>query len=222
MKKALAVLLLELAYTLAMAQGDIVANNQTGQVKQWTSRSNPTLISVPKSGGSVQIIAAPVGTPLPHPLLTVFESGEASLNYSTFASFLTANPGWEPISVYHSSTPATPTPMLVSGIFSGSHCTINNIALAASANYFAIGWTGSYTTADAALAAALLSQDVFLGQSAMATTLTADGTTIPPQLPVALKSTFPGLVLIPVIPEPSMGVLTLLAVWLVSRRSRAQ
>ena len=59
MKAALTLVVLVVTLGMGFAQGTVVLENQTnGLVKQWTSFSDQTLISVPESGGYVQLIAA--------------------------------------------------------------------------------------------------------------------------------------------------------------------
>ena len=70
MKEALTLIILIVTPSMAFAQGTVVLGNQTGLIKQWTSATDSTLISVPKGGGYVELFAAPVGTPLVNPLYT--------------------------------------------------------------------------------------------------------------------------------------------------------
>jgi hypothetical protein len=63
-----------------------------------------------------------------------------------------------------------------------------NIAPGASAEYFMIGWTGSSTRWDAAVASG-----AFVGASAIVTTATGNPLTTPPETPVSLSSTFQGM-----------------------------
>jgi hypothetical protein len=189
MKKALTLIILIVAPTMAFAQGTVVLGNQTGLVKMWTSQTDTTLINVPKGGGYVELIAAPKGTPLPHPL---FDWGPP--NYSSLSSFLAANPGWAAACGPNDATTPNPAPIaLAAGVFNGGVYTIQNIAPGADADYFLLGWTGSSTDLDAALPAQLGS----FGESAIATTATSClvGTPVAP-LPVNLKSTFPGMTLL--------------------------
>jgi hypothetical protein len=167
---------------MAFAQGTVILQNQTGLVKQWTSWSDPTPLSVPKNGGYVELIAAPVGSPLVGSIL----------QYSSLSGYLGANPGWAV-----AGGQAYPI-ALAAGLFSAGTVTIGNIAEGANADYFIIGWTGTNTTWDAALAAGGM-----FGQSAIATTATGDPLTTPvPGFPVSLRPTFAGL-LMPIIPEPT-------------------
>jgi hypothetical protein len=161
---------------MAFAQGTVGFNNSlAGLVKQWTSATDPTLIGVPTNGGYVQLIAAPKGTPLPNPLFTVTMGGNYA-NYSSVSSFLSANPGWA-AAVKNSG--AVPAPIRgLAGAFNGGTYTINNIVgdpQAGFADYLVIGWTGDFTSYDAAYAAIAVNQAAsFLGMSAIATTLTGD------------------------------------------------
>lgn len=192
-------------------------------MKQWTSATDPTLISVPTTGRLVQLIAAPKGTPLPNPLFTTSMGGNYA-NYSSVSSFLAANPGWA--SAVNSSG-AAPTPIQgLVGIFIGGTYTINNIVgnpQTGFADYLVIGWTGDFASYDAAYAASTVNQAAsFLGMSAIATVLTGDPIWTPLGAPTRLKSTFGGMTLMPVIPEPSTFALAGLglAAPLVFRRRR--
>ena len=88
------------------------------------------------------------------------------------------------------------------GVVNGGTYTINNIGEGADAEYFLIGWTGAFTTADAAIAAFNGGQAMF-GESAVFTTTTGNFLASPPGTPVNLKVTFTEMVLAPLIPEPS-------------------
>src|ERR1019366_4523648 len=134
MKKTLTLVVLIVTPTMAFAQGTVLLQNQTGLVKQWTA-SDPTLINVPKNGGYVELIAAPVGTPLVGSIM----------NYSSLAGFLAANPGWAVAG--GQAYPIAFAP----GLFNSGTVTINNIAAGASAEYFILAWTGASTTYEAAM-----------------------------------------------------------------------
>ena len=191
MKKAFTLLVLIVTSTMAFAQGTVVLGNQTGLVKQWTG------VSVPKGGGYVELIAAPVGTALLNPLF----DGTGGVNYNSLAGFLAANPGW----ALPSNSAGAGTPALIGlapGIFAGGVYTINNIGAGANAEYFLIGWFGNATTADAAIAGWFAGQNMF-NASAIAITATGDPLATPPGVPVNLKSTFGGMTLTVPIPEPS-------------------
>src|ERR1700690_1267500 len=147
MKKAFALVVLIGIPTMAFAQGTVILGNQTGLVRQWTPQTDTTLINVPKGGGYVELIAAPVGTPLVHPLYTA----GCGFEYASIADFLAANPGWALPS--NASGPGTPGLIgAAAGIFNDGVYTIQNVAPGAYAEYFLIGWTGSAATADAAIA----------------------------------------------------------------------
>lgn len=185
--------------TSAFAQGTVVLGNETGLVQQWTSAADSTLISVPKGGGYVELLAASTSTPSLTPLFTAVAGGNFA-NYTTLSSFLSANPGWAPAA--NASGVGTPGLIgLAAGLFADGNYTINNIAEAANAEYAIVGWTGTYTSLDAAIAAG----SGMAGISSIYTTATSDtvGTPSPP-LPVNLRSTFGGMTLAPlVIPEPT-------------------
>jgi len=193
MKKALTLVVLIVAPVMAFAQGTVVFNNSgSSLVQQWTSIYDWTLISVPESGGYVMLITAPVGTAL-HPLGTYSPSGFV-LNFSSLSGFLSANPGWSAIS----TTPILPTAV---GQFNGGTVTIPPPSASGTNAWYAIlGWTGSYTTFDAAIAAGQGPGGSFLGMSAVATTATGD-----PLTPVSLSTTFGGMALegFFLSPEPS-------------------
>jgi hypothetical protein len=182
----------------ALAQGTVAFQNGTNSlVKQWTSLTDSTLTNVPRGGGFVELIAAPVGTPLLHPLFTKFWG--LYPNYWSLSSFLGANPGWAALAI-------TPISSFSAGRFNGGTVTITDIAEGANADYMVIGWTGNYASYDAAIAASLLFPNSFVGISAIATTATGNPLAIPPDTPVPLSATFFGMTLIPVdtaAPEPS-------------------
>ena len=105
MRKFSTVVLLIGMATGALAQGTVMLQNQTGLVKEWYGG---VLISVPKNGGFIELIAAPVGTPL---------WGQAVM-YSSLAGYLGANPGW---AAAVNNSGAAPTPIaLAPGLFSGA------------------------------------------------------------------------------------------------------
>ncbi|MCX6925386.1 MAG: immunoglobulin domain-containing protein, partial [Verrucomicrobia bacterium] len=187
MKKVLLFVALIVTTRMVLAQGTVAfVNSATGLVKQWTSSSDSSMISVPSSGGYVQLLAAPAGTPQPGLLLY----------YSSLTYFLAANPGWMLV--------ATAAIGPVAGRFNGGVVTIPNIPRGENAQYFVIGWTGSAPTWDAAV-----TSGAFMGQSATATTATGDPTTIPPGIPVSLQSTFQGMTLTwPCLGPYFMGITT--------------
>ena len=215
MSKFSAVVLLIGMATGALAQGTVILQNQTGLVRQWTGWSDSTLISVPKSGAFIELIAAPTGTALSNPLGSHNASG-FNPNYSSLSGFLAANQGW---AVAGAQAYAV---AFGAGLFNCGTVTINNIAEGANAAYFIIGWTGAFTSYDAAYAAG-----AFISASAIATTTTGDPLATPvPGFPVSLRPTFAGLMgpllAIAPIPEPTSFALVGLglAALLVFRRRR--
>ena len=193
MNKALPLVVMIVTPTMAFAQGTVALQNQTGLVRQRTSSSDPTLIAVPKNGGYVELMSAPVGTALPNPNLTGF---------SSLSSFLAANPGWS----FAQGNPAASIIGFGAGLFNGGGLTIPGIPAGGAAEYMVVGWSGAFTTYEAAYAAALANPAAsFLGVSAIDNILkTADPTTTPPGTPVTLRPTFTGITLAPlVIPEPT-------------------
>jgi len=225
MKKLLGILAISALAASAFAQGSVTLGNQTGLVKQWTDRATSTTISVPKNGGYVQLIAAPKGTVLANPLFTPAVGGVAT-EFSSLAGFLAANPGW--VGAWGPNTGTTANPALIAaaaGIINGGTYTINNIGLGADADYIWLGWTGNFTSFDAALASAnQLGSLTFMGASAIYTTATANPLATPPGTPVNLKTSFAGITLAPVvvIPEPTsfaLAGLGLAALLVFRRRS---
>ena len=210
MRKFSAVVLLIGMATGALAQGTVILQNQTGLVRQWASWSDSTPISVPKNGAFIELIAAPTGTALSTPLGSHNASG-FNPNYSSLSGFLAANPGWAVAGgVYPIAFGA--------GLFNSGTVTINNIAEGANAEYVIIGWTGAFTSYDAAFA----SGSSMVGQSAIATTATGDPLATPvPGFPVSLRGTFGGFPQA-IIPEPTSFALAGLglAALLVFRRRR--
>jgi hypothetical protein len=200
MKKLLGIVAISALAASAFAQGTVILGNLTsGYVKQWTSASDPTLINVPKDGGYVELIAAPTTATLVNPLFTA----AGGFNYSSIAGFMAANPGWGLPS--NAAGVGTPGPIhLGAGVFAAGTYTINGIGDGANAQYFLIGWTGSFATADAAIAAWTPGSGNMFGESAMATTATSSlvGTPSPP-LPINTRTTFGGMTLIPNVPEPA-------------------
>jgi len=188
MKKLLGIMAITALAASAFAQGTVILGNQTGLVKQWTSPTDSTLISVPKNGGYVELLAAP--TTAAAPALPVS-------SYSSLSGFLQANPGWaQPANAAGIGTPGAIS--LGAGVFAAGTYTINNIGDGANAQYFLIGWTGSSANWDTAMASGAM-----VGESAIFTTGTSSlvGTPAPP-LPVNLRGTFGGMTLSPV-PEPT-------------------
>ena len=189
MRNAFALVTLIVAPTLAFAQGTVVFQNLTGQVKQWTSATDPTLVAV---SSLVELIAAPSGTPLTHPLGTLDAQG-FHLAYPTEEAFLAANPVWTAWGVAVAGSRAP-------GYFNSGTASLASIPGGASADYIIVGWLSTAPHLDAAIAGG-----AFIGESAVFTTTTGDPSTIPPGLAVSLKSTFTGMTLAPqVVPEPSI------------------
>jgi hypothetical protein len=208
MKKALTLVVLIVTPSMIFAQGSIEFNNRTGLVQQWTSAYDSTLAPVPVGGGYVQLIAAPVGTPL-QPLGVYAGSSGFLPGYSSLAGFLAANPGWAVPYAGWGATPFAPAPIsFAPGIFSGGSGVIPSIGDGADADYVVIGWTGPYATYDAAYSADLANPNSsFFGMSAITTTHTGQ-LQINPGTPVPLSSTFQGMTLAPaVIPEPTTALL---------------
>lgn len=209
MKRLLGILVISGLAASAFAQGTVsIANGTTGLVKQWTSPTNNTLISVPKGGGYVELIAAPKG----QALKSLFDPLQG-FKYTSLQAFLADNPGWAVPTVVGSN----PGPIgLANGLFSNGTATIANIAKGGDVDFIVFGWTGSATTVDDAMAAWRAQANMF-GQSTIATTSSADPTATPPGVPVSLKTTFGGMTLVPLIPEPTsfalagLGLAALLA-----------
>ena len=201
MKKALTLVVLIISPFIVLAQGTVTFWNQTGLVQQWTSVSDTTLIPVPKNGGYVEMFSAAPSAAAPTALFSAVTGGQTA-NYTTLAAFLAANTAW-------SATPGdvVPAPMWIfAGLFNGGTYTIEGIPAAGNAQYFAVGWTGSATTFDQAIA----SGTAFMGESAIFTTATADffGN---PETPISLRLTFGGMTLTPiVVPEPTTVLLAAL------------
>jgi hypothetical protein len=178
MKKAFTLVVLIVTPTMAFAQGTVVLQNQTGLVRQWTSATDSTQINIPKNGGYVQLISAPVGTALVNPNLA---------NFSSLSSFLAANPGWS----FAAGNPPATIIGFGAGLFNGGTLTLQNIPGGARAEYIVVAWTGAFTTYEAAYNAGTS----IIGVSAIDTTATGDPTATPPGFPVSLRPTFTGITL---------------------------
>jgi hypothetical protein len=210
MKKALTLVVLMITPAIIFAQGIVQFDNRTGLVQQWTSAADPTLISVPKDGGYVQLIAAPQGTPLLHSLGVYVANSGFIPQYSSIAGFLADNPGWGLPWNESGTALLAPAPLaLAPGINNGPYAVIDNIGNGADADYLVIGWTGPYASFDAAYAADVANPNSsFLGVSAIATTHTGAFGPVHWYPAVPLRNTFQGMTLAPaVIPEPTTALL---------------
>jgi hypothetical protein len=211
MKKLIGILAIAALTSSAFAQGTVAfQNSSTTLVKQWTSTNNSALITVPKSGGKVELVIAAKGAAV-NPFLTMGALG-VSAHYTSMSAFLAANTAW-------SENATASITSLSAGQFNGGGVTLAGIAGGAQADYFILGWTGNYANFDAALTAARLDNSVsFLGQTAVITTLTGNPSLTPPGSATALTDTFTGMTLAPlVVPEPTsfalagLGLAALLA-----------
>jgi hypothetical protein len=212
MKRLLGILAITALTASAFAQGTVALQNQTGLVRQWTSATDSTLITTPQNGAYVELICAPVGTTLANAFGT-YSAGGFAANYSSLAGFLAANSGW---SLAQGNPPATINGF-GAGLFNGGGLTLPGIAGGANAEYMIVGWTGAFTTYEAAYA----SGTSFLGVSAIDTTVTGNPGTTPPGTAVSLRPTFTGITLAP-IPEPTtfaLAGLGLAALLVFRRRS---
>jgi hypothetical protein len=200
MKKALTLVVLMVTPPIMFAQGTFAfANGSRELVQRWTSASDSSLGPVPVGGGYVELIAAPRGTPLLHPL-GVYDGSSGFLpGFSSVEGFLAANPGWAVPYEGSAMSPIWPVP----GRFNGGVYTLR-VPEGGDADYVVIGWTGPYATYDAAYAADLANPtSSFLGMSAIATTHTGDPYIWPTLGPGWLGTTFQGMTLAPaLIPEP--------------------
>jgi hypothetical protein len=206
MKKLLGIMVITALAASAFAQGTISASNGTGLVNQWSSTANSTIIKVPKNSGIVEIFAAPTSAAAATALFSA-TAGGVKMNYSSLAGWLADNTGWEAVTGGQGTLPS------LAGQFSLGTLTINNIARGANAQYLIIGWTGNAASLDAAIVA-----HAFAGMSPQFTIATGDPLATPlPGQATALKTSFTGMVLAPVIvPEPAsfalagLGLATLL------------
>jgi hypothetical protein len=194
MKKAFTLAVLIVTPSMVFAQGTVAFGNSAliGPVKQWTDANNSTLINVPRSGGYVQLLAAPKGTPLSRPLVSQGPDGLGTVNFNSLSGFQAANLGW-------AAYATVPISSLTAGQFYDGVVTISNVNVGANADYFLLGWTGNYATIDAAIAATIVGgwTASFLGESVIFTTVTGNPMTTPPGTPVSLSSTFQGMTLGP-------------------------
>jgi ABC-type Fe3+-siderophore transport system permease subunit len=201
-KKTFMLVALIVAPTLASAQGTVVFQNAgTGLVMQWTSdRPDNSLVPVTKGNAMVQLITAPQGTPMPHPFFYYTSGGGYWHWFPSLEAFLTANPGWTAQAVGGVNS--------ADGLFDNGTISLMGIAGGAPADCGVIGWTGTYPTLDAAIAAG-----AWLGGSAATfTTATGDPSASPAVPPVSLGSTFKGMILAPYIPETPEPSISALAV----------
>ncbi|HOX57721.1 MAG TPA: PEP-CTERM sorting domain-containing protein [Candidatus Paceibacterota bacterium] len=202
MKKLLGILALTALTTSLFAQGTVSFGNQTGLVKQWTSKDNSTVITLPKGTGYVQLFAAPKGSEVVAPMFTAGADGKQFANFSSLAAFLAANPPFAG-GLGASGAPSAVLVNTGNGIFNGGTFTLQGVAGGASASYFALGWTGAATTFDLALEQALAG-NALIGMSGVFTTATGDPLATPPGAAAITRNTFGGITLAPAfIPEPS-------------------
>ena len=181
----------------AFAQGTVVFQNLTGQIKQWTSASDATLIASPKGAFTVDLISAASGIALPNPLGAYNASGNFVVNpsYTTLATWLAANPGWSSDAVGGTSS--------VNGIFNNGTVSLIGIpGTATSAQYLIVGWASTAVDLDHAIA----NKD-WIGESAIFTTTVGNPDLTPPGVATSLKATFTGMTLAPsgtaTVPEPA-------------------
>ena len=211
MKKLFGILAASALAVSAFAQGTVVFNNSgSSLVKQWTSASDSALMSVPKAGGSVQLIYAAPGTAY-HSLLGPVGTTGAPLNYTTLVDYLAANTGW-------TAGPIASILPIAAGQFAGGTVTLTGIAAGGNASYAILGWNGASANLNAAITA-----KAFIGEVTPLTTATG-GAGSPPSTAIALTATFQGMTLVPtgVIPEPSTFALAGLgaAAMLILRRRK--
>jgi hypothetical protein len=232
MKKAFTLVVLIVTARIAFAQGTVQFNNLSavGPIMRWTSMSDSTLVSVAKSSGTtvngrVEVLAyynstvaslTPLFTVVPRPGFGV-QLTQGS--YSSLANYLAANPGWAAVATVAIGS-------LQNGVFDTGVLTIGTDNPGANVSYAILGWTGSYTTFDAAYAAAVMSDSAFFGISPVFTTTSGNPFTTPPGTASSISTTFTGIGsygLAPIgIPEPTGFALAGLglAALLVFRRRR--
>jgi hypothetical protein len=213
MKKLLGILAASALAVSAFAQGTVVFNNSgSSLVKQWTSATDNTLFSVPKSGGSVELFYAAPGTAYS----SLLNGANKAPNYTTLAGFLAGNAGW-------TAGPITSILPIAAGQFNGGTVTLTGIAAGANASYAILGWNGSFASLDLAMASALTAgSTTFIGESTPLATTTG-GAGVPPSTATALNASFQGMTLVPVgVPEPSTFALAGLgaAAMLILRRRK--
>ena len=214
MKQAFALVVLIVTPFVAFAQGTIaVANGAFSLVQKSPADGGTAIPAVAAGGGMVEFLAAADGAPFkPLGTLGVFAGDVGfAVTYSTLASYLAANPGWNAYS------PAIIGP--VAGRFNAGTVTVNPLAPGGKIEYVMIGWTGSSARLDDAIASG-----AYIGESPLFTGIaTGNPTTTPPGIPSSMSSSFTGLILAPVsvVPEPSTFALTGLgAVMLIVLRRR--
>jgi len=181
MKKLLAVLTISALAVTAFGQGQVVfINNTAGMVRQWTGPADPTVISAPVGGASVELFTAPAGTALN--AMGTYTGNQFFPSFPNLAAFIAANPGWSALA----TTGITP----VAGRFNGGTQNLPGVAGGVNAEYVVLGWTigGGNTTWDQALAGGMV------GTSLMFTTTTGNPTTTPPGTAIPLSGTLTGTI----------------------------
>ena len=130
----------------------------------------------------VQFFAVPDGTHLSP--LGRLSSSRFELNFWSLEAFLAVNPGWkayEPVAV-------GPIP----GQFVGSTVTVSPLIPGGRIEYITIGWAGSFTNLDAAIA----SHTAYIGESDLVVGVaTGDPTTTPPGIPTSMSASYTGMTL---------------------------
>jgi len=221
MKKLICLLAVAALTSSVFGQGTVAFQNTSSTVvKKWTSTSDSTLISVPKTTGFVQLLAAPAGTAVKSlftPAPSTTPSGKLFANYSSLAGFLADNPGWSSSVAWSLNANAAITPFSSSGRFNGGAATISSSVISAGANiqYLIIGWTGTYSTFDLALEAAFANPaNSFLGQTLVgqaASLFNPTGNPLKTPIPdsaAVLDSSLVAFTLAPVfVPEPGVFAL---------------
>lgn len=200
MKPSASFLILSVALAFSVpvfGQGTVLFSNKGGgSVARWVSYVDPTQISVPPSGGLVQLAYAPVGTPL-----------DFNLDYSE-AEWLAINAGW---------TLGPTAPFVEPGIFDGGVVTLEGFAPGEQADYVIFGWTLDFGATNFFEART----DIQTLRGGGPRFITSTGELGSP-VPLAESGAGLGLVLMgpQVIPEPSISALALLGlgVLLLGRR----